>query len=218
MIATRRRTVPEMRAITRRSVITVGVAGLTFGFAACGNATETGVENLIESQGGGDVDVDLNGDGGFAVQTEEGGMSIDEDGNFVITDANGSVVTGNADSENGEFNMESDDGSFSSGSTTELPEEWPSEIPTPDSLAIVSASVISSGTEQAITVTGTAEDETFVESYGGVLESAGFDEQSTFTSGDTINNVYSNDQWTIGVIYFGESSDSQVTVSVYSNS
>ena len=98
------------------------------------------------------------------------------------------------------------------------PRNGPPRSPSPARLAIVSASVISSDTEQAITITGTADDEGFVESYGSVLESAGFDEQSTFTSGDTINNVYSNDQWTIGVIYFGESSDSQVTVSVYSNS
>ena len=201
----------------RRPVITLATIGIAIAFTACGNATESGVEQLIESQGGGDVDLDLDGDGGFSVQTEDGGMSIDEDGNFVITDADGSVVTGNADAETGEFVVESDDGSFSSGSTTELPEEWPSEIPEPDALAIVSASVISSDTEQAITITGTSDDEGFVESYGSVLESAGFDEQSTFTSGDTINNVYSNDQWTIGVIYFGESSDSQVTVSVYSN-
>jgi hypothetical protein len=201
----------------RRSVIALGIAGFAFGFTACGNATETGVEKLIESQSGGDVDLDLNGDGGFSVQTEEGGMSIDEDGNFVITDANGSVVTGNADSDTGDFVVESEDGSFSSGSTTELPEEWPTEIPEPDDLAIASASVIASDTEQAITVTGTADDEGFVESYGGVLQSAGFDEQSTFTSGDTINNVYTNDEWTVGVIYFGESSESMVTISVYSN-
>ena len=202
----------------RRPLIALATTGIVLSLTACDNASETGIEKLIESQGGGDVDLDLDKDGGFSVQTEEGGMSIDEDGNFVITDANGSVVTGNADSDTGEFVVESDDGSFSSGSTTELPEEWPSEIPEPDALAIVSASVISSDTEQAVTVTGTAADERFVEDYGGVLESAGFDEQSTFTSGDTINNVYSNDQWTIGVIYFGESSDSQVTVSVYSNS
>ena len=114
--------------------------------------------------------------------------------------------------------VESEDGSFSSGATAELPEQWPSDIPEPDGLAIMSATVIGADGEQAITIRGTADGEDFVDSYGSALESAGFDEQSTFTSGDTINNVYSNDQWTIGVIYFGESSDSQVTVSVYSNS
>ena len=121
------------RAI-RRPLIACAAAGAVLSFTACGNATETGIEKLIESQGGGDVDLDLNGDGGLSVQTEEGGMSIDEDGNFVITDANGSVVTGNADSESGEFNMESEDGSFRVDSSGEIPEEWPSDVPLPEGI------------------------------------------------------------------------------------
>ncbi len=195
----------------------LGVAGFALAITACGNATETGIEKLVESQGGGNVDLDLDGDGGFSVQTEEGGMSIDEDGNFIITDADGSVVTGNADAETGEFSVESEDGSFSAGATTELPEEWPGEIPDPSGLAITSATVIGSDAEQAITVSGTVDGDGFVESYGSALESAGFNEDSTFTSGSTINNVYSNDSWTVGVVYFGDASENQVTVSVYSS-
>jgi hypothetical protein len=195
----------------------LGIAGFALALTACGNATETGIEKLVESQGGGNVDLDLDGDGGFSVQTEEGGMSIDEDGNFVITDADGSVVTGNADAESGEFSVESEDGSFSAGATTELPEEWPSEIPDPDGLAITSATVIGSDTEQAITVAGTVDGDGFVESYGSALEAAGFDEDSTFTSDSTVNNVYSNDSWTVGVVYFGDASENQVTVTVFSS-
>ena len=122
----------------QRTVITLGAAGFALVLTACGNATESGIEELIESQGGGDVDLDLDGDGGFSVQTEEGGMTIDEDGNFVITDADGSVVTGDVDTESGEVNIESEDGSFRSGATTELPDEWPGEIPEPSGLAIAS--------------------------------------------------------------------------------
>lgn len=199
-------------------MIACAAAGVVLSFTACGNATETGVEKLIESQGGGDVDLDLDGDGGFSVQTEEGGMSIDEDGNFVITDADGSVVTGNADSETGEFVVESEDGSFSSGSTSELPEEWPADIPEPDGLAISSATVIGSDTEQAITVTGNVDSVDFVDDYGSALESTGFDEESTFKSDGTVNNVYRNDQWTVGVLYYGDESTDQLTISIYSNS
>lgn len=206
------------RTNTRRPLILLGVAGCTLALTACGNATESGIEKLIESQGGGDVDLDLDGDGGFSMQTEEGGMTIDEDGNFVITDADGSVVTGNADAETGEFNIESDDGSFSAGATTELPEEWPGEIPEPSGLAITSATVIGSDTEQAITVSGTADGDGFVDSYASALASAGFEEQSTFTADDTVNNVYSNGSWTVGVVYFGSESENQVTVSLFSNS
>ena len=202
----------------KRLGFAVAAAGLAVALTACGNATETGIEKLIESQGGGDVDLDLDVEGGFSVETEEGGMSIDEDGNFVITDADGSVVTGNADAETGEFVVESEDGSFSSGSTTELPEEWPTEIPEPDGLAISSATVIGSDTEQAITVTGSVDSVDFVDAYGSTLESAGLDEESTFKSDGTVNNVYRNDRWTVGVLYYGDAGDDQVTVSIYSNS
>ena len=72
------------RTTIARTVITLAAAGLVVGLTACGNATESGIEQLIESQGGGDVDLDLDGDGGFSVQTEEGGMTIDEDGNLSL--------------------------------------------------------------------------------------------------------------------------------------
>ncbi len=115
------------RNLRTHTLIVVGAAGFALAFSACGDAAESGLEQLVESQGGGDVDLDVDGDGdgGFSMQTEEGGMTIDEDGNFIITDADGSVVTGNADAESGELTVESEDGSFSSGATTELPEEWP---------------------------------------------------------------------------------------------
>jgi hypothetical protein len=193
----------------------LGAAGFAIALSACGNATETGIEQFIESQGGGDVDLDL--DGGFSIQTEEGGMTIDEDGNFVITDADGSVLTGSADAESGEFNVESDDGSFSSGATTELPDKWPVGVPEPDGLAITNATVISSDGEQAITVVGSVGSEGFVDRYASALESAGFNEESAFRSDGTINNVYSNGEWTVGVLYFGDQSENQVTVSVYGN-
>lgn len=201
----------------RQTVVILGAAGFALVLAACGDSTETGIEQLIESQGGGDVDLDLDGDGGFSVQTEEGGMSIDEDGNFVITDADGSVVTGDVDAESGEFNVQTEDGSFSSGATTELPDDWPGEIPEPNGLAIASASVIGSDTEQAITVSGTVDGEGFVESYASALTSAGFEETSTFTADGTINNVYTSDRWTVGILFFGDSDENQATVTVYSN-
>jgi hypothetical protein len=195
----------------------LGAAGFAVALSACGNAAETGIEQLIESQGGGNVDLDLGGDGGFSIQTEEGGMTIDEDGNFVITDADGSVLTGSADAESGEFTVESEDGSFSSGATTELPASWPADIPEPDGLAITNATVISSDGERAITVVGSVGSEGFVDRYASALESAGFDEESAFRSDGTLNNVYSNGEWTVGVLYFGAQSENQVTISVYSN-
>lgn len=163
-----------------RPLIILCAAGFAFSLTACGNATESGIEKLVESQGGGDVDVDLDGDDGVSIQTE--------------------------------------DGSFSSGATTELPQEWPGDVPEPDGLAITSAAVIGSGTEQAINVTGTVDGEGFVESYGNALQSAGLNEDSTFESDGTISNVYSNANLTVGVVYSGDQSENQVNISVYSNS
>ncbi len=205
-----------MKRSTHRRAVVLG-AGLALAVSACGNAAESGVEQLIESQGGGDVDLDLDGDGGFSVQTEEGGMSIDEDGNFVITDADGSVVTGNADSESGEYTVESDDGTFSSGATDELPDEWPSDVPEPGGLAINSATVIASDAERVINVVGEVDGDDFAESYGSALMSAGFDEDSTFTADGTINNSYSNDEWTVTVFVVDDGTQPQATVSMFSN-
>lgn len=202
----------------------LGLAGFALMFTACESAGEAGLEQLVESQGGGDVDLDLNADGGISMQTEDGGMSVDEDGNLMITDVDGSVVTGNIDAETGEVAIESEDGSFSSGATTELPDEWPSEIPEPTGLAITTATVIGSDTEQAFTVTGTVagtvagDGAGFVESFASALVDAGFNEDSAFTSDGTINNVYSNADWTVSVASYGEQADSQATISVFTNS
>jgi len=198
----------------------LGLAGFALTFTACESAGEAGLEKLIESESGGDVSLDLNADGGISMQTEDGGMSIDENGNLVVTDADGSVVTGNIDAETGDVSIQSEDGSFSSGSTTELPDEWPGEIPEPTGLAITSATVIGSDTEQAFTVIGTVAGDGagFVESFASALEDAGFNEDSTFTSDGTINNVYSNATWSVSVAYYGEQTDNQATISVFTNS
>ncbi len=183
------------------------------------SAAESGIESLIESQGGGDVDLDLDGDGGFSVQTEEGGMSIDEDGNFVITDENGSVVTGNADAESGEFNVETDDGSFSSGSTNEIPDNWPSEVPQPDGLTIVNATSLETSDGTSIQVTGAASDIAgFVDGYASQLQAAGFT-SGTFAAYDGEQNWVAvfEGPFTVAlnVIAF-EGSDPSITVSVLS--
>lgn len=201
----------------RRPQITLAAVGIVIALSACGDATESGVEQLVESQGGGDVDLDLDGDGGFAVQTEEGGMSIDEDGNFVITDADGSVVTGNADSETGGFTAESEDGSFRIDASGEIPEEWPSDVPSPEGIEGASSTVTQSTTELAITVTGQA-GESFVDAYGSTLEDNGFEQTSNFESDANITRVFENETWTVSINSFPDGDTSQVAVSLFPSS
>jgi hypothetical protein len=205
------------RTTWNKPLIMLGAAVVALALSSCDSATETGLEQLVESQGGGDVELDLDGES-FSIETEDGRMTVDENGNFVVTDADGNVVTGEADPETGDVNVESEDGSFSTGSTTELPEEWPADVPEPDGLSIANATVIGSDTEQTISVGGSVSGEEFVESYGSALESAGFTEDSSFSSEGTINNTYSNGEWTVNVGFFGDGSENQVTVSIFSAS
>ena len=124
--------------------------------SSCGKAAELGTEQLIESQSGGDVDLDLNDDGGFSVETEDGSMTVDEDGNFVVTDVDGKAVTGNANEE-GDFDIESDDGDFRIDSSGEIPDEWPDGVPEPEGMSGATSSVQNADGVLGISVTGSAD-------------------------------------------------------------
>jgi hypothetical protein len=198
---------------SRRAALALGLA--VIGLTACGDSgTETGIEELIESQGGGDVDVDLQGEGGFSVQTEEGGVSIDEEGNMVITDADGSTVTGNIDGESGEMNVESEDGSFRVDVSGEVPEEWPDEVPQPDGIEELSSTVQQTADELAITLTGQASS-SFVDDYGSTLEDAGFEQTSNFESQDNVTRVFDDGTWTVSINAFADGDATQVAVSMF---
>jgi hypothetical protein len=203
----------------RRCAIILAVAGMA-GLSACGDSTESGIEELIESQSGNSVDVDIDNDGGgFSIETEEGGMSIDEDGNFVVTDESGSVVTGNVGEGDGEggFTAESEDGSFRVDASGEIPEEWPSDVPAPEGIEGTSATVTESTSELAITVTGQA-GESFVDDYSSTLEDAGYEQTSNFESDANITRVYENDTWTVSINSFPDGDTSQVAVSLFPSS
>ena len=185
-------------------------------FAACGDSAENSIEQLIESQGGGNVDLDLDGDGGISIQTEEGGMTMDEDGNFVITDENGEQVTGNVDVDGDGVTVESEDGSFSSGSSSELPDGWPADVPEPDGLAVLSSSTMNDGDTSGFVVIG-AVDGSFLDQYASALEGAGFEMESEFTADSMAERGYSNGTWRVGVAVFENGDDVQATVTVFSN-
>lgn len=199
-------------ARSRRIALLLAITAVA-ALSACDSAAESGLERLIESQGGGDVDLDLDGDGGFSIQTEEGGMSIDEDGNFVITDASGSVVTGNA-SEEGGFSAESEDGSFRVDVSGEIPEEWPGDVPRPDGVTELSATVQQTADELAISLTGQAGG-SFVEDYASTLESAGYEQTSSFESQDNQTRVLENGTWTLSINSFAAGDSSQVAVTLF---
>ncbi|HSL75106.1 MAG TPA: hypothetical protein VK853_11585 [Ilumatobacteraceae bacterium] len=202
-------------ARSRRIALVLAAVGAV-ALSACDSAAESGIERLIESQAGGDVDLDLDGDGGFSIQTEEGGMSIDEDGNFVITDDSGEVVTGNA-SEDGGFSAESEDGSFRIDSSGEIPEEWPDDVPRPDGIDDLTSTVQQFDDELGIILGGQAGN-SFLEDYASVLEAAGFEQTSSFESQDAASRVLENGTWTVSINSFSDGDAAQVGVNLFAAS
>jgi hypothetical protein len=188
--------------------------------SACGKAAETGLEKIVEQQGGANVDIDT-GNGGISIQTEDGSMTIDENGNFVVTDENGETVTGNADADGESFNVESEDGSFSSGMTSELPDDWPSEVPTPDGLSITSATSMDSADGSAIQLSGTTDDAaSFVADYAAQLTSAGFTTEAaaSYDGEENWAAVFESSSYTVvlNVLAF-EGADPTVGLGVFSS-
>jgi len=219
------------------SVITVTALTLTATACSTEDAFESLVENAIERESGEDVDIDFDsGDGSFSIDTDEGSMSMDEDGNFVITDENGEVITGDVNGdgdgfdvstddgsfsmetdEDGNVTMETEDGTFSGGATTEVPDEWPSDVPEPSGVAIDSGTVFSDGQNTNVSITGTTGDgESWAESYGAQLEGAGFTEQSSISSQESVLVTYARgEQEMVNVQAFDDGNGSWFVSATY---
>lgn len=211
------------------------ISGIALLATACGNAAESGLEQLIEQQSGGDVDLDLGGDGGFSIQTEEGGLSVDEDGNFTITGEDGEVITGSAgqdgsftiegedgsitgSEDNGDFSIESDEGSFTISGGNEMPSEWPGDVPQPDGLEITTSSVIGSDNDLIITLVGTTSQNAadYVDSYGAALSTSGFEQTSSFESDGGVVRSFSNGTWEVSASAFEvPGSDPQISINLF---
>ena len=193
------------------------LAGASLLFAACGSASESGIEKLIEAQTGSDVDIDLE-DGQIKIETPEGDIefSTDEDGGFSIEvdgeelmdvdvdgDGEGSIeISG----EDGDSSLQIDAGGGS------LPDQWPAEIPTPDGLAIEAGSAFESGEQVAYTVTGQA-DEGFAEAYSDALADAGLPKTSSFES-DGVNYFHQSSDWIVTVSGFPGEGVWEIVISV----
>lgn len=118
--------------------------------SAADKASEKLVERAIESESGGDVDLNFDADG------------------------------------EGTFSVETEDGSFSMGAGGEVPDAWPSDVPLPDDLEVISGSTMSDGSSGEIVSvsgsTGASVDEV-IASFEGL---AGWtvDNESTMSSTD----------------------------------
>lgn len=214
-------------------------------FSACGavaeKITEEGAERIIEAETGGDVELDFDsGDGSFSIETEDGSLEVDEDGNFVVTDEDGSVFTGSAnddgitvtdgdgeqvlsiDEDNGEMTIAGEDSDDVFRLLTDVPEEWPSDLPQPGGLTVESGSYIASNGETLMTVVGTPANQAsdYVDDYVAALAAAGLSETGTFNSSNdgavTSNHSYENAEWTVNITGFSDDTTNSVSISIVS--
>ena len=240
-------TMKKLTSTLTHSIKISAAVAACLAFSACGaiaeKVTEEGAERLIEAESGENVELDFDSDdGSFSIETEEGGFSLDEDGNFVVTDQDGSVFTGsasddqltvldedgdpvlnvNGDADGGEILVQGDDGESVYRVVTDIPAEWPSEVPRPEGIAIEGGSYVAAEGETLITVIGTPSGSAvdYTDSYLSSVASAGFVETGRFDqSADgstTAQRSYENDTWTLNINGYDDGESSIVNISLMS--
>ena len=189
-----------------------------FSLAACSSedASESFVENLIEENAGEDIDIDID-DGDIRVATSDGTfeMDTDDDGNVEIRSDEGDVLL-NTD-EDGRTVISSDEGSMVFGGS-EIPEDFPSEVPIPAGMTVDNTSSMSDADgAQTFSLGGTVEGDAaaFVEAYVSTLQAAGFTEQSRTTTSNGSFFTYSGPAWTVNGIVSDDGTGAYAQISVF---
>ncbi len=123
----------------------------------------------------------------------------------------------NIDSDNGQLDISSDDGSMSFGDQTELPEDFPSDIPLPSDYELTSSMSMGGGNSDGWSISGTLTDAssaTFDDLVAGFTD-AGWTKSSEATNdtgdGTTATAMLTSDSWQVVVSIqfgFGDMSDS----------
>jgi hypothetical protein len=190
--------------------------------AGCGKiaerATEVAMEKSIESEGG-DVDVDLNAEGGtFKVKDQETGEEIEitqgEDASFVMkTDEGTTVMSGDEES----FVITSEDGTttVTSGAGAKIPEGFPTDVPVYDGLVLEFASAQPS--EGAYAVNGTTESslEDVFSFYKEKLTGGGWSEEAAVTQPDMAFLAYKKENRSVNINLAQGEAGTNVAVAIY---
>ncbi len=208
-------------AVRRRSstaAVLAGSAALVLG--ACSTediaerAAEEAIEQQLEAEGqGGDVDVDVDGDGGgIRIETPDGSavIDVDEDGNGNVSiqgEGSSGDVAFDVDGENGETVVSTPDGEMVIGST-EMPDDFPAQVPVPEGLTLVSSTAMDSPDGQLFLLNGTVDGDfgPATEAYAAALLDAGFTQQSMTESTDGTFFSFVSAEWNVsGTIFPGSS-------------
>jgi hypothetical protein len=183
----------------RRTVLFLSVVALVTAGCSGDKLAENVLERQIESESGGDVDIDFD-DGDISIQTEDGKFSIetDEDGNISIESDDGQM---SIDSDDGETVIESEDGTMVIGSSGgELPDDFPDDLPLPDDVSFDFNQTMSDPGGQTFIVGGNIDGDLgdVLDQYIAALEAAGYSQQQLMTTPDGSFFGYDNGTWTVG--------------------
>jgi hypothetical protein len=175
------------------------------------------LEDLIEQGLDGDIDIEF-GEDGFSVESEDGSISIDGDGTFTVIDEDGDQTTGeiDIDADGGDLSIDGQDGDVEFSTGSELPEDWPTDVPVPDDIDITSSTSLDEDGAASIILTGTSPGDPvgWANAYGEQLQDAGFSEESRFEADDDVTAFYLDDTWNVAVIATSVSGSTSVSVSV----
>jgi hypothetical protein len=175
------------------------------------------LEEVIEKALDGDIDIEF-GEDGFSVESEDGSLSIDGDGTFTVVDEDGDETTGeiDIDADGGDLSIDGQDAGVEFSTGSELPADWPSDVPVPDGIAITSSTSLDEDGAASIILTGTSSGDPvgWANAYGEQLQDAGFNEESRFVADDDVTAFYLDDTWNVAVIATGASGSTSVSVSV----
>lgn len=185
-----------------RSLFALFVALLAL--ASCGKAaekiSEKAAEKAIEQSAGGG-DVDINDDGSFSFENDEGSFEVDSEGNIKI------------EGDDGEFSMENN-------ADAELPDDFP-DVPIPDGFSPQNNSKQSDGDQTIYSATGTVDGdgadafEDIVDQY----ESEGYDTEGRYenTSGSDFNGgaQFVDSDHRVNVSVFSSDDETMVSITVF---
>ena len=149
--------------------------------------------------------------------------SAGDDG-LVVVDGDGDpVLNVSGDGDSGEISVQGENGEDVYRVVTEVPDEWPSDVPRPEGLTVDAGSYASADGETLMTLIGapnSGDAVAYIESYAGALASAGLTETGRFDSAadgsTTAQRTYENDRWVVNVSGYVDDATSAININVFS--
>jgi hypothetical protein len=208
--------------VRRATVAAAAVLGLVLG--ACSTedvaerVAEKAIEQQLEDEGGGDVDLDL-GDGQVRIEGEDGEevvVDIDEDGEGNVS-IQGSGSQGDVEmsfGDDGVSVISTPEGEFRTG--TELPDDFPAGVPVPDGMTIESAATMSGADGTTFVINGTVAGDFAgaTDAYASALEAAGFAQVSMTETSDSTFFSFGDDEWDVAGGFYPATSGEGTTFGI----